>query len=79
MTQPGQTMYQDKGAFPLLHLNGNASVQQNGYRPWMQTGITLTDNQDLSYIDLRQVRTDFDYTEMVINWSDNDVKDTLIQ
>ena len=72
MTQPGQTMYDNKGAFSLLHLNGNASVQQNGYRPWMKTGITFTDNQDLSYIGLRQVGTDADYTETVINWSDND-------
>ncbi|MFN5983283.1 MAG: tail fiber domain-containing protein [Fluviicola sp.] len=61
----------DRGAYSLLHLNGGAAVQQNGYRPWMKTGITLTDNQDLSYIGLRQVGNGLDVTETVINWSDN--------
>lgn len=66
-------IYNDKGAFSLLHLNGrNGSfVQEGGYRPWMQTGVTLTDNQDLSYMGLRKVGTGFDITETVIGWADN--------
>jgi hypothetical protein len=45
------------GAYSQLHLNGpNGSfVQNGGYRPWMQTGVTFTDNDDLSYFGLRKV------------------------
>ncbi|AEA43663.1 hypothetical protein [Fluviicola taffensis] len=52
------------GAYSALHLTGaiGGFIQTFGYRPWMQTGITLTDNQDLSYIGLRQVGTGFDVT-----------------
>lgn len=62
------------GAFSQLHLMGRVGtfIQEFGYRPWMQTGITLTDNQDLSYIGLRQVGTVFDITETTITWADND-------
>jgi hypothetical protein len=49
-------MDNNRGAFSLLHLNGNGIVQEFGYRPWMKTGITLSDNNDMSYIGLRQVR-----------------------
>jgi hypothetical protein len=49
------SIYNDKGAYSLLHLNGTAPIQQNGYRPWMKTGITFTDNQDMSYFGLRQI------------------------
>jgi hypothetical protein len=70
-TSPGQTIYENKGAFSLLHLNGPGLIQQNGYRPWMKTGITLTGNQDLSYFGLRQIGTDVDWTETVLLWSDN--------
>lgn len=70
-TTTGQTIYNDKGAYSLLHLNGSNLIQQNGYRPWMKTGITFTDNQDLSYIGLRKVGTGLDITETTINWSDN--------
>lgn len=41
-----------EGAASLLHLNGfynSTSQPALGYRPWMETGITLTDNDDLSY------------------------------
>ena len=47
----------NKGAASLLHLNGryNTGVQPViGYRPWMQTRITMTDNDDLSYFGLRK-------------------------
>lgn len=70
-TSPTDSMYIDKGAFSLLHLNGPGLIQQNGYRPWMKTGITLTGNQDLSYFGLRQIGTDVDWTETVLLWSDN--------
>jgi hypothetical protein len=42
-----------------------------GYRPWMQTGISLTDNQDFSYFGLRKVGSGYDVTETTISWSDN--------
>ena len=68
-----------KGAWSLLHLNGkNNSVYQPevGYRPWMQTGITLTDNDDLSYFGMRKVGNPSNLsksiTETTICWS-NDV------
>jgi hypothetical protein len=54
-----------------LHLNGGAAVQQNGYRPWMKTGITFTDNQDMAYFGMRQLGSGLDVTEIGITWSDN--------
>lgn len=76
--QPGVT----RGPFSLLHLNGYAGdfVQSGGYRPWMKTGISFTDNEDFSYIGLRRfgiadipanLSTATDITETVIAWSDN--------
>jgi hypothetical protein len=39
------------GAFSLLHLNGTGSaVQELGYRNWMQTGISFTENRDLFHL-----------------------------
>ncbi len=73
-TTGGQSIYQNKGAFSLLHLNGNDGlfVQEFGFRPWMKTGITFTDNQDLSYFGIRKVEPNsFDVTETTISWSDN--------
>ena len=63
----------NNGAFSLLHLNGRDGtfVQEGGFRPWMKAGVTLTDNNDLSYIGLRKVGTVNDVTETVIAWSDN--------
>ncbi len=57
-----------RGPFSLLHLNGRDGtfVQDAGYRPWMKTGITLTDNNDLSYIGLRKVGFGTDITETTI-------------
>ncbi len=40
-TEPTLNIYNNKGAYSLLHLNGTAPIQQNGYRPWMKTGITF--------------------------------------
>ncbi|MCO5260514.1 MAG: hypothetical protein M9916_10255 [Crocinitomicaceae bacterium] len=71
----GQSIYNTKGAFSLLHLNGiGNSVQEYGYRPWMKTGVTFTENEDLSYMGLRKLSTnpaEDDITETVILWSDN--------
>jgi hypothetical protein len=72
VSSTGQSIYTTKGAFSLLHLHGSGIVQEFGYRPWMKTGITLSDNNDMSYIGLRQVGTGIDVTEMVVNWTDND-------
>jgi len=38
-----------EGAFSLLHLNGynGNTIDELGYRNWMQTGITFTGNRDL--------------------------------
>ena len=60
-------------AYSLLHLNGpnGTFVQDGGHRPWMQTGITLTDNNDMSYMGIRGVGSGTDITETVIAWSDN--------
>ena len=62
-----------RGPFSVLHLNGRDGtfVQATGYRPWMKTGITLTDNNDLSYIGLRKVGNGNDLTETTIAWADN--------
>jgi hypothetical protein len=69
----------NRGAASLLHLNGvyNSNFQpERGYRPWMQTGITMTDNDDLSYFGLRRIGYETDLTksitETTICWS-NDV------
>lgn len=61
------------GAYSQLHLNGDEGslVATGGYRPWMRTGTTFTDNNDLSYMGIRKVGTGLDVTETVISWSDN--------
>jgi len=52
-----QNRFENQGAFSLLHLNGSKGnfIQDAGYRPWMRTGVTFTDNNDLSYIGIRKV------------------------
>ncbi|HRP39806.1 MAG TPA: tail fiber domain-containing protein [Chitinophagales bacterium] len=65
-------IYNTGGAFSLLHLNGKSNgIDELGYRNWMQTGITLTGNQDLSYMGLRQVGEKEDITETTIAWADD--------
>ncbi len=68
----------NRGAASLLHLNGryNTGFQpERGYRPWMQTGITMTDNDDLSYFGLRRIGYETDLTksitETTICWSND--------
>ena len=58
------------GAYSLLHLSGNSAFGA-GYKPWMKTGITFTDNGDLSYFGLRAVNNEWDVTETVIAWSND--------
>lgn len=75
-TQTGGQLYQTKGAFSLLHLNGpdnspTGFVQEYGFRPWMKTGITFTGNNDLMYHGIRQLEDPQDRTEFVTSWSDN--------
>src|SRR5690606_8428180 len=66
-------LYSNVGAFSLLHLSGSTGTfaQPNGHRSWMKTGITFTDNNDMSYIGLRQIGTGNDITETTITWTDN--------
>lgn len=58
------------GAFSMLHLAGQDGflVQEGGHRPWMKTGITFTDNNDMSYFGLRTIQSDL--TETVLSWSE---------
>ena len=68
----GLSMYNSIGAYSLLHLNGrNTQIQEFGHKPWMQTGVTFTDNRDHAYVGLRKLGTVDDFTEMVVAWSDN--------
>lgn len=69
--QSGGGNIYDRGAYSLLHLNGGAAIQQNGYRPWMKTGVTFTDNQDMAYFGMRQLGSGLDVTEIGVTWSDN--------
>ncbi|MCW5900451.1 MAG: hypothetical protein KIT10_14395 [Flavobacteriales bacterium] len=58
------------GPYSLLHLAAaNNNAQQDSYRPWMNTGITFTGNDDQGYIG--QKAGELDYTDLVIHWSDN--------
>ena len=74
---PTPNLYQTKGAFSLLHLNGvqnslgGGFTQEYGYRPWMKTGITYTGNNDLMYTGIRALTPGADQSEMLVAWSDN--------
>ena len=71
-------VWNNVGPFSLLHLNGAVNNNmQLGYLPWMQTGITLTDNSDLSYFGLRTVGGAGNNTETVILWSNDDLLNTF--
>ena len=64
--QMGNNYGAGNGAYSQLHLNGSNFVNNNmpslGYRPWMQTGVTFTDNADLAYLGLRRVNNAIDLT-----------------
>ena len=65
-------IWNDLGPYSLLHLNGNQNfVQEEGYRPWMKTGVTFTDNVDMSYIGLRAIDGVVNKNEFVMLWSNN--------
>lgn len=68
-------LWEDIGPFSLLHLNGVTApgdfVFPGGYRPWMRTGITFSDQIDLAYVGLRSVDVANNINEMVINWSND--------
>jgi len=56
--------------FSLLHLAGSGpNFQTLGYRPWMADGITITSNNDASYMGHRSISNDL--TETTFSWSDN--------
>lgn len=71
------------GPFSRLHLAHSVSGQNTqaiGFRPWMKNGINFTGNNDQMYIgqkytteDLQDpdADDDLDYTDAVIQWSDN--------
>ncbi len=59
------------GPFSLLHLSGRNGPQQFGFRPWMQTGISFTSNDDFAYIGHKQNGPGLDITDLVIAWGDN--------
>lgn len=66
-------LWSNRGPFSMLHLNGGGTfVQELGYRPWMQTGITFTSNNDLAYIGHRNT-SGLDATDLMFVWSDNGV------
>jgi hypothetical protein len=67
-------IYTLRGAYSRFHVTGT-NPTQFGYRPWMITGTTYTDNSDLSYFGIRSVDGINDLTEHVITWS-NDVNPT---
>lgn len=54
--------------FSLLHLDGGG-IQETGYRPWMRTGITMTEGSDLAYFGIKDEFNDRHHA--VIAWADN--------
>lgn len=67
-------IWTNKGPFSLLHLNGGqvgafGGVQEFGFRPWMQTGISFTAFNDFAYVGYRNVTGNTN--EFVINWSND--------
>lgn len=67
---------QCRAPFTRLHLvdqqvstGPNNYAQQQGFRPWQRNGITLTGNNDQSYIGHRYDAVD--NTDLVFQWSDN--------
>ena len=63
-----------KGPFSRLHLaeGEGDNAQPTGYRPWQRNGITFTGNGDQGYIGQKYNHgNESDFTDMVIQWSDN--------
>ncbi|MBK6831298.1 MAG: hypothetical protein IPG92_11430 [Flavobacteriales bacterium] len=67
------------GPYSLLHLaDADDNASESAYREWMKkVGITLTGNLDQA---ISATSTTGDYTDMVVNWSDNtgkEIKDRM--
>jgi len=63
-----------KGPYSLLHIaDADNNAQQPSYRDWMHVGLTFTGNRDHGYIGQKHGE-DFDFTDMVVHWSDNPTK-----
>ena len=67
------------GPYSLLHLaDADDNASESAYREWMKVGITFTGNLDEGYIGHKY--NESDYTDMVVNWSDNtgkEIKDRM--
>jgi hypothetical protein len=68
-------LWNTTGPFTLLHLNGETApgdfAQQWGYRPWMRTGISFTDQVDYSYVGYRSVDASANLNEFTISWGND--------
>ena len=63
-----------KGPYSLLHIaDADNNAQQASYRDWMHVGLTFTGNRDHGYIGQKHGE-EFDFTDMVVHWSDNPTK-----
>ncbi|MCE3294364.1 MAG: hypothetical protein K0R65_78 [Crocinitomicaceae bacterium] len=58
----------NSGPYSQLHLNGTGSGIVSGYRPWMKTGVTFTDNLDLQYVGNHVVNETSELNEFVMAW-----------
>lgn len=62
------------GPYSLLHIaDADNNAQQASYRDWMHVGLTFTGNRDHGYIGQKHGE-EFDFTDMVMHWSDNPTK-----
>ena len=62
------------GPYSLLHIaDADNNAQQASYRDWMHVGLTFTGNRDHGYIGQKHGE-EFDFTDMVVHWSDNPTK-----
>ncbi len=72
-------LWTNAGPYSLLHLNGrDGGGQAFGYRPWMQTGITFTEEFDLSYVGNRVIGTNHDINEFTLAWSNDPLNPPLL-
>ena len=83
---PVEDFYTIPGPFSRVHLvdsvdnNAGTYAQEQGYRPWMRNGVTMTGNADQMYIGQKYTYVDsmdyesgeiIDRSDAVIEWSDN--------
>ncbi len=55
-------------ALSFLHINNNGSFFA-GFRPWMRTGVSMSENTDWMYVGAKNQGEDL--VDAVINWGDN--------